>query len=130
VFGKIPALSKFKFLIIYGDPAPGENKSKKSSTKAVWLLGKRDGKLYVIKGFLGRELNATFIDWYIRLLQWVAGRVTVYSYMENNKLQDPFFKQVFKPLVAKARRLYKIIYYHPGLRRPDTQRNIGRTGAR
>lgn len=108
VFGKIPALSKFKFLVIYGDPAPGENKSKKSSTKAVWLLGKRDGKLYVIKGFLGRELNATFIDWYIQLLQWVAGRVTVYSYMENNKLQDPFFKQVFKPLVAKARRLYKI----------------------
>lgn len=28
-YGKVPALSKFKFLVIYGDPAPGENKTKK-----------------------------------------------------------------------------------------------------
>jgi len=108
-FGKIPPLSKFKYLVIYGDPAPGENKSKKSSTKCVWLLGKTGGKLYVIKGFIGRELNAVFIDWYIQLLQWVAGRITVYCYMENNKLQDPFFKQVFKPLVAKARKQHNIM---------------------
>ena len=33
IYGKVPALSKFKFLVIYGDPAPGENKTKKSSTK-------------------------------------------------------------------------------------------------
>jgi len=107
-FGKIPALPKFKYLVIYGDPAPGENKSKKSSTKSVWLLGKTGGKLYVIKGFIGRELNATFIDWYIQLLHWVASRVPVYCYMENNKLQDPFFKQVFQPLVAKARKKQNI----------------------
>ena len=108
-FGKIPVLSKFKYLVIYGDPAPCENKSKKSSTKSVWLLGKTGGKLYVIKGFIGRELNATFIDWYIQLIQWVAGRQTVYCYMENNKLQDPFFKQVFKPLLAKARKQHNIM---------------------
>jgi hypothetical protein len=107
-FGKVPPLSRFNFLVIYGDPAPGENKSKKSSTKHVWLMGKRDGKLYVIKGFGGRELNATFIEWYVQLLQWVASRATVYCYMENNKLQDPFFKQVFQPLVAKARKQYNL----------------------
>lgn len=28
-YGKVPALSRFKFLVIYGDPAPGENKTKK-----------------------------------------------------------------------------------------------------
>ena len=108
-FGKIPALSKFKFLVIYGDPAPGESKSKKSSTKSVWLTGKREGKLYIIKGFIGRELNATFIEWYVQLLEWVASRVPVYCYMENNKLQDPFFKQVFKPLVAKAQKQHNIV---------------------
>jgi hypothetical protein len=107
-FGKIPALSKFRFLVIYGDPAPGESKSKKASTKSVWLMGKHDGKLYVIKGFIGRELNAVFIDWYVQLLQWVAGKATVYSYMENNKLQDPFFRQVFQPLVAKVRKKHNI----------------------
>lgn len=31
------------------------------------------------------------------------GKTNVYCYMENNKLQDPFFRQVFLPLVRKAR---------------------------
>lgn len=103
-YGKVPALSKFKFLVIYGDPAPGENKTKKSSTKTVCLLGKINSRLYVIKAFLDRGLNAEFIDWYVKLLEFVGGRTSVYCYMENNKLQDPFFQQVFQPLVAKVRR--------------------------
>ena len=102
-YGKVPALSRFKFLVIYGDPAPGENKTKKSSTKTVCLLGKLAGRLYLIKTFLDRGLNAEFVEWYIKLLEFVGGKTTVYCYMENNKLQDPFFQQVFKPLVAKVR---------------------------
>lgn len=92
-YGKVPALSKFKFLVIYGDPAPGENKTKKSSTKTVCLLGKINSRLYVIKAFLDRGLNAEFIDWYVKLLEFVGGRTSVYCYMENNKLQDPFFSR-------------------------------------
>ncbi|MDR0612395.1 MAG: hypothetical protein LBG45_02735 [Dysgonamonadaceae bacterium] len=103
-WGKVPALQRFKFLVIYGDPAPGENKTKKSSTKSVCLLGKLGGKLYVIKCFLDRGLNAEFIDWYVKLLEYVGGRVTVYAWMENNKLQDPFFQQVFMPIVRRIRR--------------------------
>ena len=110
----MPPLSKFKFLVIYGDPAPGENKTKKSSTKAVFLLGKLAGKLYVIKGFLGRETNATFIEWYIRLLEFVNGKTNVYCYMENNKLQDPFFQQVFQPIIRRIRRQRKISLYIQG----------------
>ena len=91
-YGKVPALSKFKFLVIYGDPAPGENKTKKSSTKTVCLLGKLAGRLYLIKTFLDRGLNAEFVEWYIKLLEFVGGKTTVYCYMENNKLQDPFFQ--------------------------------------
>lgn len=101
--GKIPPLRKFKFLVCYGDPAPGENKTKNSSTKAVWLCGKLNGVLYVIKGHLNRGLNAEFIDWYFDLNKYVDGAVPVYNYMENNKLQDPFFQQVFKPILAKRR---------------------------
>ncbi|HBG39915.1 MAG TPA: hypothetical protein DDW85_00710 [Porphyromonadaceae bacterium] len=113
-YGKIPPLSKFKFLVIYGDPAPGENKSKKSSTKTVVLEGKLGGKLYVIKTFLDRGLNAEFIDWYVKLLEFVNGKTTVYCYMENNKLQDPFFQQVFQPLVRKARKERNISLYIRG----------------
>lgn len=113
-YGKVPALSRFKFLVIYGDPAPGENKTKKSSTKTVCLLGKLAGRLYLIKTFLDRGLNAEFVEWYIKLLEFVGGKTTVYCYMENNKLQDPFFQQVFQPIVRRIRRERKISLYITG----------------
>lgn len=113
-YGKIPALSKFRFLVIYGDPAPGENKTKNSSTKSCILMGQTGQKVYIIKPFLDRGLNADFIDWYVQLLEYVNAKVPVYCYMENNKLQDPFFQQVFKPLVAKVRREKDVqLYIHP-----------------
>ena len=101
-FGKIPALSKFKFLVAYGDPAYSDSKKKQSSTKGLWLCGKLNGKFYIIKGYLARELNANFIDWYFDINKYVGGKTSVYYYMENNKLQDPFFNQVFKPLLYEA----------------------------
>lgn len=113
-YGKVPALSRFKFLVIYGDSAPGENKTKKSSTKTVCLLGKLAGRLYLIKTFLDRGLNAEFVEWYIKLLEFVGGKTTVYCYMENNKLQDPFFQQVFQPIVRRIRRERKISLYITG----------------
>ena len=115
-YGKVPALSKFKFLVVYGDPAPGESKSKRGkSFKAVWLEGMLDGRLYIIKGFLDKATNAEFIDWYVKLLDFVAAKsqVPVYCYMENNKLQDPFFQQVFQPLVRRVRKEQGIqLYIH------------------
>lgn len=114
-YGKVPALSKFKFLVVYGDPAPGESKGKKGkSFKTVSLCGKLGGRLYVIKTFLAQALNAEFIDWYVRMLEFVGGKTNVYCYMENNKLQEPFFQQVFKPLVAKVRREQKIALFIRG----------------
>lgn len=98
-FGKVPPLHKFKFLIGYGDPAYSNTKNKASSTKSLWLIGKLKGVYYIIKGFLARETNANYIGWYFDLQKYVGGKTTVYWYMENNKLQDPFYEQVFKPLL-------------------------------
>lgn len=106
-YGKVPALSKFKFLIAYGDPAYSDSKKKASSTKALFLVGKYKGVTYIIKGFLARELNATFISWYFDLVDYVAGKTNVFCYMENNKLQDPFFNQVFKPLLREENKRRK-----------------------
>ena len=111
IFGKIPALSKFKYLVVYGDPAPGEHKGKKSSYKAVWLMGEKDGKKYVIKGFLDRVVQSDFIMWYIELIQFIGGKSNVFCWMENNKLQDPFFQKVFKPLIRKVRRKTGIVLH-------------------
>ena len=103
-WGKCPPLSKFKFLVAYGDPAPSENKSKQSSTKAVMLCGLLKGVLYVLNCRLDRGLNADFIDWYAELDEWAGGAATVYNVIENNKLQDPFYRQVLLPLVAEKRK--------------------------
>lgn len=131
-YGKVPPLSRFKFLVIYGDPAPGENKAKKSSTKTVCLLGKLAGRLYVIKAFLDRGLNAEFIDWYIKLLEFVSSRTTVYCYMENNKLQDPFFQQVFQPIVdvSAGKEKYRFTYWVTRTKRPTRRRGSKQTCSR
>ena len=113
-YGKVPPLSRFKFLVAYGDPATSERRSKNSSTKAVFLMGKIDGVLYVIKGFLDKSLHSEFIEWYVKLQQYVGGKTTLYNYMENNKLQDPFFRKVFQPLVRKIRREHNISLYIQG----------------
>jgi hypothetical protein len=117
-FGKVPALSKFKFLIAYGDPSPSDNRKKNSSFKSLVLVGKLKGIYYIIKAFVAHETNANFIDWYFQMDQWVGGKTTVYYYIENNKLQDPFYQQVFRPLLleqCKARQSSLFI-------RPDERR--------
>ncbi|GAB6960069.1 hypothetical protein JCM15754A_14040 [Prevotella aurantiaca JCM 15754] len=110
-FGKVPDLSKFKFLIGYGDPAYSDSKKKGSSTKSLWLIGKYKGVYYIIKGFLAHETNANFIGWYFELDKYVGGKVPVYWYIENNKLQDPFYEQVFKPLLREEQQRRKITLF-------------------
>lgn len=108
--GKVPPLSRFPFLVIYGDPSQSQRRSAaanaKGSFKAVWLMGMTGEKLYVIKGRLFRGLNSDFIDAYFHLYQYAGAgmKVPVYCAMENNSLQDPFFQQVYKPLMAQKRR--------------------------
>lgn len=117
-FGRVPALSKFPFLIAYGDPSPSNSRSKQSSFKAVWLVGKLKGTYYIIKGFLAHETNANFINWYYQLDEWVGGKTNVYHYIENNKLQDPFYQQVFRPLLLEEnKRRGKQLYIRPDERK-------------
>lgn len=108
----IPPLDKFPFLIDYADPAPSNTvtkKNRKASYKANFLMGVLDGKLYVITGYLDRVTNDEFIKWFYQQDQFVAGKAAVYNFIENNKLQDPFFQQVFKPLWTKLKKVFNKI---------------------
>ena len=117
-YGKVPALSKFKYLIAYGDPAYSDRKSKLGSFKALILVGKIKSTYYVIRTFLARETNANFIGWYFDMKHWVGGKAEVYFYIENNKLQDPFFEQVFKPLLREEiKRRGESLYIRPDERK-------------
>lgn len=118
IWGKVPPLSKFKFLVAYGDPAPGENKGKKNSYKGVALVGKLGDTYYVVKAYLNLGLNSDFIDWYFQIDDYVGGKTVVYNLIENNSLQDPFFQQVFKKLLkAACRRLNRQLSVAPDERK-------------
>lgn len=113
VFGKVPKLEEFKYLVVYGDPAPSNKENAKNSSKACWLMGQKDNKFYVIFGFVGNIKNSTFVEWYFVNNQFVGGKSVVKNYIENNSLQDPFYEQVYKPLFdemrkAKGMHLYPI----------------------
>lgn len=120
-WGKVPPLSKFKFLVKYGDPAPSNRENKQNSHKALFLIGVIDGICYVINGYLEQATNAKFVNWHWDLDEYVKDKVTVYNYIENNSLQDPFYEQVYLPLfdqVGKVRG--KHIYPTPDSRKkPD-----------
>lgn len=100
-WGKVPPLSKFPFLVAYGDPAPSNTKNGSGSFKAVFLVGAMEGTYYVLTGFIDHVTNEAFVGWYYDLRDWAPEKVQLYNFIENNKLQDPFYEQVFIPLFAK-----------------------------
>ncbi len=119
-WGKVPPLHTFKFLIAYGDPAPSNSKNKKGSFKSLWLIGYKDGKFYVIFGYLDHVTNAEFVDWYYGIKEYVGRRTQVYNFIENNTLQDPFYEQVFIPLFIEKGETKGVIGITPDLRKkPD-----------
>ena len=120
--GKMPPLSKFKFLVCYGDPSTSNKGKAGSSTKALCLVGKIRTTFYVLKVFVDRPTNAVFIDWYYQCKAWVAGRVPVYYMVENNSLQDPFYEQVFQPLIREENMRRGDSLFITGDARPKTDK--------
>ncbi len=120
VWGKVPQLRTFKFLVAYGDPAPSNSKNKKGSYKAIWLIGYRDGNFYVIYGYLDHVTNAEFVDWFYGIRDYVGNATQVYNFIENNTLQNPFYEQVFIPLFETKAKTDGFIGITPdGRNKPD-----------
>ncbi len=119
-WGRVPPLNRFPFLVAYGDPAPSNSKNKSGSYKSVFLVGFHDGKYYVITGYLDHVTNDEFTNWYYLVGSWAGGKTQVYNYIENNKLQNPFYEQVFKPLFYDRAKVQGYIGIVPDKRnKPD-----------
>lgn len=101
-YGKIPHLKNFQRLVLYGDPSPSNKTNKANSRKAIALIGKLQEKYYVIDARCDNAKNSDFVDWFYEVKSKVPEYCQVYSYIENNSLQDPFFEQVIQPLFRKA----------------------------
>lgn len=119
-WGKVPPLSLFRFLVAYGDPAPSNSTNGKGSYKSLFLIGFYEGKFYVITGYLDHVVNSEFVNWYYLLKDFTGEKTQVYNYIENNKLQDPFYQQVFIPLFAEKAKEKGVIGIIPDTRaKPD-----------
>jgi len=119
-FEKIPPLSRFAFIINYGDPAFSNRRNKSASTKAISQIGFLNGKFYVIDMRCDRATNSQFVSWFYDLSSCVPSCVQVYNYIENNTLQDPFYQQVFLPLFRQQSLTCGVLNIQPDTRKkPD-----------
>lgn len=100
-WGKCPPLNKLQFAVVYGDPAPSNSKNKASSFKACFMIGCYQGTFYVYNGYLDHVVNDEYADWFYNLRDYSKNKTLLYYFVENNKLQDPFYQQVLRPLFIR-----------------------------
>lgn len=104
-YGKCPPLGQLPFVVIYADPAPsnkdrpGVHAKSQNSTKAVVMVGYKEGKYYVYKSFVDQTTNSNFIDWLYTLRNEIGDKTQSFFFIENNTLQNPFYEQVLLPLI-------------------------------
>lgn len=104
-WGAVPKLSDMKLMVQYGDPAtsnkdkPAARSKAQNSCKVVAVLGYHNLKYYLVKCYVDNTTNSNFIDWLYANHAEIGSAAPLYSFIENNTLQDPFFEQVLMPLV-------------------------------
>lgn len=110
IYGKCPPLKKCEKVVTYVDPSPSNNKEKKSSCKAVIIIGLYQGRYYIYKVWLGKETNRQMVGWIGQAYNYLEkhGIDTKKMFIENNTLQDPHFQQVVKPLLEEYRKQHGI----------------------
>lgn len=127
VWAKCPALNTLKFVVVYADPSPSnkDRATKGTSFKSAFMLGYREGKYYIYKGFLEQTGNENFIGWLYELKNYGRERTQIYYAIENNSLQDPFYEQVFIPLFSKYSKTHGTLPVTPDTRKkPDKYARI------
>ena len=99
-WGKVPPLSKFKFLVAYCDPS--YKSSKKNDFKAIPLVGEYQGSFYVINAYLEQTTVSKMVDWFYDHDERVSGKASLYNYVEAGSLQDTFYQELFMPRLITA----------------------------
>lgn len=98
--GKLPDLKTCK-VCIYADPATSNKDNSANSDKAVGIIAKKGFDYYIVRAFVDSMTTSAFIDalfdcYAYCLMLGLDPRV----YIENNNLQDPFYEQVFSPIIS------------------------------
>ncbi|KGO88388.1 hypothetical protein Q765_00270 [Flavobacterium rivuli WB 3.3-2 = DSM 21788] len=101
-WGKCPKLTSCEQWLTYSDPATSDKKTKDSSTKGTGIIGYKAGKYYLYKIWLGSMTQSEFVKTIYDAKAYAIknGADTCQTWLENNSLQDPFYQQVLKKLIA------------------------------
>lgn len=99
------------YVVIYADPATSNSESKKSSSKAVGIIANKGLDYNIHKVWLDQMTNAKFVDYLFEAYNLCkrAGVEPIYIYIENNTLQNPFYEQVFLPMIYEKSMAMKIV---------------------
>ena len=68
-------------------------------------MGFLKGVYYVIKAFCAHASNDEYIEWFYTLKNVLGSSTPVYFVQENNTLQNPFYEQVFMPMIREKNQL-------------------------
>jgi phage terminase large subunit-like protein len=99
-WGKVPPMTRFKYLVAYCDPS--YKASKNNDFKAIPLVGELNGTFYVFSCYLEQTSISQMISWFYDLDARVGGKAALYNYIEAGSLQDTFYQELFLPKLIEA----------------------------
>lgn len=87
--------------MIYADPATSNKDKTSGSDKAIGIIAKKGFDYFAVKAAVDTMTNAKFIAYLFEFYSWckAQGVENVRVFIENNSLQNPFFEQVFLPMI-------------------------------
>lgn len=103
-YERMPLLKRCEQVVVYADPSTSNKDrgvSKQTSFKSVVIVGSIGRKRYLYKCFVEQTSNAKFVDWLYEAWLYCKekGVDTFRLWIENNSLQDPFYRQAILPLI-------------------------------
>jgi len=98
--GKVPDLRSCA-VVIYADPATSNRDKTSGSDKAIGIIACKNMNYYIVRCACDTMSNAKFIDFLFEFYSYCKQQQVenVRVFIENNTLQNPFYEQVFLPLI-------------------------------
>jgi len=98
--GKCPKINQCA-VVIYADPATSNKDKTSGSDKAIGIIAKKGFDYFVVRAAVGSMTTANFISYLFEFYTYCKnlGVDSVRVFIENNSLQNPFYEQVFLPII-------------------------------
>lgn len=99
-YGKVPPL-KYCLSTVYADPATSNKDKTSGSDKVIILMAKKGFETYIVKCWLDTMSTSKFIDCLFESHKHglYFGAQNLRVWVENNSLQDPYYEQIYLPLI-------------------------------